>query len=128
MAYADDNIIDMGEYSIEDRLLLINVERIPEVLVILAEDKITCFDTNLRINQDFIYFIRRHHCDILKIQNIRIEKLPRYFNWKVVMDDDREQLILEFPWEELARAYILHDESNPLREAVENGDIVGDSI
>ena len=123
MEYLDDDIVDAGEYSPEDRLILINVDRIPEVLTIIAEDKIPCFDTNLRINQDFIYFVRKYHYGILKANNITIQKLPRYFNWEIVETKNREELVLTFPWEELARAYIRRDESHPIREAVENGEI-----
>ena len=121
----DDNIVDGGEYYTEDRLILTNVDRIPELLTILGEEKIPHYDTNLRINQNFIYFVQRHHYNILKMYSIKIEKLPRYFNWRIVEKNHREELILEFPWAELARAYVTQDEFHPLREAVESGEILG---
>jgi len=123
----DDNIVDGGEYSTEDRLVLMYADHIPEVLKLLAEDKIPHFgtDRNLRTNQEFIYSIRRYHSDIVKLYGIKIEKLPKYFNWKIVETNGKENLVLEFPWAELARAYVLQDEFHPLREAVENGEILG---
>lgn len=123
----DDNIVDGGEYSTEDRLVLMNADHIPEVLKLLAEDKIPHFgtDRNLRTNQEFIYSIRRYHPDIVKMYNIKIKKLPKYFNWKIVETDRKEQLMLEFPWAELVRSYVMKDETHPLREAIENGEILG---
>jgi hypothetical protein len=117
-----------SNYSCEPRKVILNMGRIPEYIYAMGEDRIPSYGIGVvhyHLNEYFIEYLERNHSRLLRHCGIVIECIPPYFNWRIEDDDGYEKLVLEFPWEELARAYVCGDKYNPLREAIEEKRIHG---
>lgn len=121
----NEQYITGGTYYTDSREVILNFHRIPERVFLMAEDSVPYRlpRERLRTNEAFIDYLRRNHSNFLQSFKIHIEVIPKFFNWKIIQAKDDQVLITEFPWEELARAYVYGDHDHPLRIAIQTGEV-----
>jgi hypothetical protein len=83
-------------------------------------------DFKIRTDSTLIAYVEAYGIEraAAKYAKLRISAVPEFYDWRIDEYDGYEAVIVEFPWEQLARALLNNDESNPILKAVREGRLV----